>query len=247
MKHENKLAPGMEAVDLALWIEKEKALVIADLHLGYEEMLNRQGVMIPRVNFSEIKSRLEKILSKKNPEKIIINGDLKHEFGEISRQEWNEVLDMLDFLQKNSQEVVLVQGNHDSILGPIAAWKKISVFKEGFFLEKTKIFITHGGFIPNSDEFRKAKTIIIGHEHPAVSLRESTKIETFKCFLKGKFKKKDLIVLPSISNIAYGTDILKQEILSPFLQQNLSEFRAWLVEDKVYYFGKIKNIKKSGR
>jgi putative SbcD/Mre11-related phosphoesterase len=254
MKPEKKLAPGIKAIGLALWIPKEKTLAISDLHLGYEEMLNKQGIMMPRINFSEIKQKLEKIFLKINKngqepkiEKIIINGDLKHEFGTISQQEWKETLDMLEFLEKNCEQIILVQGNHDNILGPIAAFKKTQISENGFFLKKSKIFFAHGNKIPKTEEFKKAKTIIIGHEHPAISLRESTKTETYKCFLKGKFEKKSLIVLPSISAIAYGTDILKQEILSPFLQQNLSEFEAWIIEDKTYYFGKIKNLEKMGR
>jgi putative SbcD/Mre11-related phosphoesterase len=150
---------------------------------------------------------------------------------------------MLDFLQKHCKQVVLVQGNHDNILGPIAAFKKIKIEKHGFFFEKTKIFVAHGDKIPETKEFKKSKITIIGHEHPAISLRDKTKQETFKCFLKGKFRKKDLIVLPSMSSIAYGTDVKRQEILSPFLQKDLSEFETWVIEDKVYYFGKIKDIK----
>ncbi|MDD5148150.1 MAG: metallophosphoesterase [Candidatus ainarchaeum sp.] len=242
----SKLSKGIKAIGLGLWLEKEKALVIADLHLGYEELLNRQGVMFPRINFAEIKQRLENIfleIEKKGAiEKIIINGDLKHEFGTISQQEWKEVLDMLEFLQGHCAQIILVQGNHDNILGPIAAFKKIRIEKEGFFLEKSGIYITHGGEIPKTEKFKKAKIAVIGHEHPAITLREASKSETYKCFLKGKFMEKELIVLPSISGIAYGTDILKQEILSPFLQQNLSEFEVWAIEDKPYYFGKIKNL-----
>lgn len=240
-----KISKGIKVLGTALFIEKEKTLVIADLHLGYEEMLNKQGVLMPRINFEEIKQSLEKIfleLKKAKIEKIIINGDLKHEFGTISQQEWKEVLDMLEFLQQHCKEIILVRGNHDNILGPIAAWKQIKIFKEGFFFEKTKIFIVHGEKIPETKEFEEAKTIIIGHEHPAITLREGAKQETFKCFLKGKFREKELIAMPSSSRIAYGTDIKKQEVLSPFLKQDLSEFEAWIVEDKAYYFGKIKNI-----
>jgi len=30
------------------------------------------------------------------PEIVIINGDLKHEFGRISRQEWNDVVKIIE-------------------------------------------------------------------------------------------------------------------------------------------------------
>lgn len=242
MKQANEIAPKIKATGLGLWLEKEKTLIIGDLHLGYEEMLNRQGVMMPRINFEEIKERLEKILEKAKPEKIIVNGDLKHEFGTISQQEWKEVLDIIEFLQAHCKQLVLVRGNHDTILGPIALLKRIEIKKEGFFLEKSKVFVTHGHEIFRGKEFENAKTIVIGNEHPAVSLSEGTKKETYKCFLKGKFEGKELIAMPSFSSIAYGTDVLQGERVSPFLPEDLSEFELWAVEDKVYYFGKIKNI-----
>src|SRR3989344_4411854 len=97
-----ELLPGFFAKGLALWMEADKALVIADLHLGIEEMFNRQGMMLPRFNFSEIRKHLEKkVFPGTKPELIVINGDLKHEFGVVSEQEWSEVIDMLRFLQKH--------------------------------------------------------------------------------------------------------------------------------------------------
>ena len=95
-----QILPRAKIVDLALHLEEENYLVIADLHLGYEEMLNKQGVLMPRINFRDIKERLERrVFSKlKKLDKIIINGDLKHEFGTISEQEWSEVL--IDFSEK---------------------------------------------------------------------------------------------------------------------------------------------------
>ena len=59
-----EISKGIEAIGQSLFFRKRRILAIADLHLGYEEMLNRQGVMMPRFNFKEIKARLEKILLK---------------------------------------------------------------------------------------------------------------------------------------------------------------------------------------
>jgi len=89
---------------------------------------------------------------------------------------------------------------------------------------------------------KKIKTIIIGHEHPAVSLKEGSRTETFKCFLKGKFKGKELIVQPSFNLVTEGTDILKESLLSPFLKQNLKNFNVYIVADKVYDFGKVSSL-----
>ena len=240
---ENCLLPGVFAVGLGLWIEKDKALVIADLHLGTEEMFNKQGTLLPRFNFREIKKQLaERVFAKARPKLIIINGDLKHEFGTVSEQEWSEVIDTLRFLQGNCSKLVLIRGNPDSILGPVANWENLKVEKEGILLEKSSIFVTHGHQIPKSKAFKKAKTVVIGHEHPAVTIRERYKAELFKAFLVGKFKGKNLVVQPSLNTVSIGSDVRQEELLSPFLQQDLSEFRVFAVADKIYDFGKLKDL-----
>ena len=224
---------GIEIIDLALYIKKEKILIISDLHLGFEEALNKQGVLVPRFQFKEIIKRLELILKKVDPKLIIINGDLKHEFGRISRSEWKQVTDLIDFLK--DREILLIKGNHDNILGPIAKKKNIKLIDR---YDTKNITIIHGDKIPK----KLNKTIIIGHEHPAVSF-PGRKDQKYKCFLKGKFERKTLIVMPSFYLISQGTDIIKQKILSPFLKKKLDNFEIYIVEDKVYKFGKIKDIK----
>ena len=87
------ISPGIEIVDLGLFFSKEKVLVISDIHVGYEEYLNKLGVLVPRFQFQELVKKLENIFKKTGKlEKIIVNGDLKHEFGTISEQEWRETL-----------------------------------------------------------------------------------------------------------------------------------------------------------
>jgi metallophosphoesterase superfamily enzyme len=39
-----EIHPGIEMVDLALYLKKQQALVLADLHIGFEEALAKQGV-----------------------------------------------------------------------------------------------------------------------------------------------------------------------------------------------------------
>jgi uncharacterized protein len=88
---------------------------------------------------------------------------------------------------------------------------------------------------------KDVSTIIIGHEHPAVTIKDGPRTELFKAFLIGKWKGKDLIVMPSFNLITEGTDVLKEEVLSPFLN-NLDNFKAIVVSDKLYKFGKLKDF-----
>jgi putative SbcD/Mre11-related phosphoesterase len=237
---DNELLLGIFAHGLGLWLEKDRVLVIADLHLGIEEMFNKQGTMLPRFNFREIKKHLaERIFPFVKPKLIVINGDLKHEFGSISDQEWREVIDVLRLLQSHCKKIVLIKGNHDKILGPIARWEGLKAEEEGIFLEKSNAFIAHGENIPGSEEYKKASTVVIGHEHPAITIREQYKEEQFKCFLVGKYKGKNLIVQPSMNHVSLGTDARSGQLLSPFLHQDLGKFRVFAVADKTYDFGKL--------
>ncbi len=229
-----EILKNIEIVDLALYLKKEKILIIADLHIGQEEAMNKQGILIPRFQFKEIEKRLKNILDKLEIKRIIINGDLKHEFGIISEQEWRNTLKILD-LCLNYAPVILIRGNHDKIIGPIANKRNVQILES----YKTKgITILHGDKLKEI----KTKTIIIGHEHPAITISDKIRKEKYKCFLKGKWKNKNIIVMPSFNQLTEGTDIASQRLLSPFLK-NISNFEVYVIEDKVYNFGKLKNLK----
>lgn len=236
-----RLIKNVEIMDFALYFGS--TLILADTHIGYEEALNKQGILVPRTQFEDMAARMEKIfgkLGKRRIENIIVNGDLKHEFGTISEQEWRNTLKFIDLLAKHCKEVILVKGNHDTVLGPIAGKRNIKIV-DNIMTEGT--LILHGDKLPEKELLKKAHTIIIGHEHPAVSLREGPRIETYKCFLKGKYKGRNLIVQPSFNILIEGTDILRDEILSPFLKQNLDNFGVFAVEDKIYNFGKLGRLR----
>jgi len=235
-----EIAKGIEVIDLCLYLKKKKVLIFADTHIGYEESLNKQGILIPRFQFKELVERLEKVFKKVGKvNKIVINGDVKHEFGSISEQEWRHALRLLDFLGRHCDEIILIKGNHDTILGPIAEKRQVKVVES---YKVRNIFIIHGHKIPDKKELKGIKTIIIGHEHPAVSIKEGIRAELFKCFLKGRWQNKVLIVQPSFNLVTEGTDILKGKLLSPFLKQDLSDFECFIVGDKVYGFGKLKKL-----
>src|SRR3989338_7894314 len=188
---------AIKILELGLVINNN-VLILADFHIGLEEALNKEGVLIPRNQFRDIVERLKKILGNTKFKKIIINGDLKHEFGTISKQEWKQTLLLLDMLSRHSEKIILVKGNHDTIIGPIAEKRKVEVVDE---ILVGKNLICHGHKISRSKNFQKADTIVIGHEHPSISVREGPRAEKFKCFLFGKYKGKKLIVMPSFKPV----------------------------------------------
>ena len=224
------ILPDLEIVDLAL--KYKDNIIIGDLHLGFEESLIKQGFLIPFSQLKKTIARLEKIIKKSKPKTIIINGDLKDEFSRISKQEWNEVSQCIEFLQKRSK-VIFVKGNHDTILEPIAKKKNIEIKQR---IDLDDITIVHGDKL-----FKEVrKTIIISHEHPAISFKERPD-EKYKCFLLGKYKSHNLIVLPSFNLLPPGSDITKEEHHSPYIK-NLSNFKVFVIQDRVYDFGKTEDI-----
>ena len=49
-----QILKGIEIVNLALYISKLNSLVIGDIHIGYEEELNKRGIFIPRFHFKDV-------------------------------------------------------------------------------------------------------------------------------------------------------------------------------------------------
>lgn len=234
---------GLEAIDLALYIKDEKILAVSDFHLGYEAELRKKGIFIPTHQFADTRKRLKNIFKKleaegKKLKTIIITGDLRHEFGAVSLQEYLDVKEILAFMKLHAEKVILLKGNHETMSNYIK--KFVSV--RNYFLTKGIAFL-HGDKIPNKKEILQKKIFIIGHEHPAIKLSDSVVSEKTKCFLKGKWRSKLLIVLPSFNLITEGTDILSEKLLSPFLRQNLKNFEIFAVAgEEILYFGKAKNL-----
>mgnify|MGYP001614295021 FL=1 len=235
------LTEDTEIRDLALCLPKHNTLIFSDFHLGYEEMLTSRGTLIPRFQFKDTMARLEEIFKKiKAAQKIIINGDLKHEFGIISTQEWREILKLIDYFSKKSEEIIIVKGNHDVKLTPIAQKRNITIVQN---YRLGDILIAHGDIIDDESNDKNIKTIIIGHEHPAITIRSNIRAEKFKCFLKGKWKGKTLIVQPSFNVLTEGTDILSDKTHSPYLK-SIDNFEVFVVADRILYFGEVKSLLK---
>ncbi len=245
-----KLAKDVEAVDLGIYLPAHKTLVLSDFHIGYEEALNKQGVFIPRLHLKDILSRIEKIFavldkSKKKVEMVVLTGDVKHTFGSIGRQEWRDITRLIEVLHKHSAKIVLIKGNHDVQLGPIVSRKGIVMVPEhrvGDFL------IIHGDTLPVN--LAGVATIIMGHEHPAVTLRSKNRAEKYKCYLVTSYKRKRLIVQPSFNLLTEGTDVLKEQLLSPLLKTgflgNLLSSKVFIVDDRLHEvlsFGSLKSLK----
>src|SRR3989344_5995417 len=229
-----KIASGTEIVGKALFFPEKGILAIADLHIGYEGMLNEKGVMVPRVQFKEMMDDLKKVLdeiekSNGKIKEVVILGDLKHDFKRISMQEWKDVSSILDFLKKHAEKIIIARGRDIEL--------------KDFYIREDICFV-HGHRMFAECLDRKIKTIVMGHRHPALVLKDKTKSEGYKCFLSGKWKGRQVIIMPSFFPLVEGTDISADFENKLAFNLNLKNFKVYAVGDKVYGFGVLKRLKK---
>ncbi len=226
-------------------------LVVADLHLGYEDALRERGVELPYEQYPWIKKEILRYLDEYNPEIVVLNGDIKHEFGGALSQEWREVLDLLRTLKSRGIKIEVVRGNHDNYLIPILLREGIEIKDPYLVIDGIMFFHGHKDLlaVPEGVEL-----IVMGHEHPAIALRDDLGgSHRFKAFLEGKYLDIRLLVIPALSPLAPGTDIIKvgkESLLSPLLRRaELDEFTVYIADEEVgvEMLGPLRVIKRAAR
>ncbi|MFQ6011110.1 MAG: metallophosphoesterase, partial [Nitrososphaerales archaeon] len=113
-----KLRKGLSIVSPwpALYIEKEATLVVSDLHLGLEDELQTKGLYVPSSTFPTIVENITTPLADLSCEKVVLLGDIKHEFGRPNEAEWWGVRRLIKKLREMKCEPSIVRGNHDNYL-----------------------------------------------------------------------------------------------------------------------------------
>ena len=202
-----------------LYIEEYELAVMADFHLGYEDVMAQKGLFLPRIQRNYIMKMLENIYDKYSPKKFLIDGDLKHEFSRNMPQEWNEIEEVIDYISDRC-ELLVVRGNHDNFLKSILIRRGIEL-KEEYRIGK---FL----FIHGHKDYEIQGTTVIGHEHPSITLRDEIgSYIKLPCFLYSN----ELIVLPAVSIYASGTDITKNEFISPILKRYRKNMKIFAIDE----------------
>jgi putative SbcD/Mre11-related phosphoesterase len=202
------------------FIKSLDALVIADSHLGYEGVMAKQGMLIPKVNLKKLIASLSDAIKMTKASKIIVNGDIKNEFSKVDQEEFNELYDFVKFVKEKGLELILIKGNHDNFVERYKEPFKLQVYRQEALLGKYLFF--HGEELPR--EIATAEMLIMGHEHPAIGVyNEAGRKIKLRCFLYGEYEGKPLLVVPAINYFAGGTEINiepKDGLLSPVLKSS---------------------------
>ena len=166
----NSLKPIGSEPALLLRHSKERIVVIGDLHIGWEVTLAQQGIHIPSQT-SKMLSRLTAIIEKEKPTKLTILGDVKHSVTAAELEEWRDVPEFFEALLRLVPSIQVILGNHDGNLEPLTPSRIELIPPTGVALGN-KFGLLHGHAWP-APAILGCETLILGHLHPAVTLRDA--------------------------------------------------------------------------
>lgn len=149
---------------------KERVVVVGDLHIGWEVTLAQQGIHVPSQT-SKMLERLRKIVLDQKPSRIVMLGDVKHSVTGAELEEWRDVPEFFEALLKIVPSIQVISGNHDGNLEPLTPSQVELMGPTGLALWK-KFGLLHGHAWP-SPAILGCETLILGHLHPAITLRDA--------------------------------------------------------------------------
>lgn len=168
---EIRIVPNVPALQIRS--KNEKILCIADLHIGFENELEKSGIKIPPQTSNILKS-IQKLIKELGPSKLIILGDIKHEIATIRYRESVDVYNFLATISKKVQ-VEIVPGNHDGQIEAIVPpnvkihSSRGTIIREG----RESIGFIHGHAWPDV-KLLEARYLIMAHIHPLIQLTTGT-------------------------------------------------------------------------
>ncbi|MEM2005184.1 MAG: metallophosphoesterase [Zestosphaera sp.] len=237
-----EVMPGVEIVGTspALYLRKYKALIIADVHIGYEDELASKGIYLPRFQLRRTLDLIERLLNELQVDRLIIAGDLKHSFDRLNHAERRELATLFSHVIPRVEEVIVVRGNHDNYL-PILKRRFDFKLEESFTVGE--YLIIHGHKTLPEGSAGSWDYLILGHEHPSITLRDSVgRLGKFPCFLVGKLRSagKPFITLPATGAYQTGSRITltPDTYISPVLKHEavIHEIKPIIVDEDVGVF-----------
>jgi len=225
-----EVAPGIWLdARRALWLAKPRVLAVADLHIGYAWAHRQTGQLMPITAPDDVTERLAQLREEYRPGRIVLVGDIVHRAVPI-RPVSDEFRRLLRSFPTEIT-VNLVMGNHDrglqELVGDSAGVKCYTSIGNYVFLHGDA---GSGEAVAEAirDAEHRDQWIIMGHEHPAVTLTDSAATwEKYPCFLICD----RLIVLPAFSRWAAGNS--RDEYLSPLLQCRSVQMRVAILGDRL--------------
>jgi len=199
-----EIMPGVRICnDRCLVLSDGPTVVIGDLHLGYEKALEDEGLYLPRMNTDSIRNSLNRIICRYEPERIVLLGDIKHDFARAPYECRYDVTSIVKMLT-DAAEVIIVKGNHDNFLQNILSDTGPDV----------KDFADIGGLrLEHGHIDSGVRPVAIGHEHPSVKISDAMSGSVkLQCFMHSE--NDGVIVIPPFSPFSSGSDLASEQFMS---------------------------------
>jgi putative SbcD/Mre11-related phosphoesterase len=183
---------------LALFHEGEKWLALADLHFGFELSQRIAGNLFPLWGMQSIETRLRELLRDYQPLKLILVGDLVHD-----KSGAHEFFSLITRLREQS-DVILIGGNHDIAINRPSSNSASSRLDLVDSFATDRYEFHHG----NCERKRNGRIQIIGHFHPAATLRDGAGL---RLKFPALVQETNCWILPAFSPWAAGTEWEERE------------------------------------
>ncbi|VVC06205.1 3',5'-cyclic adenosine monophosphate phosphodiesterase CpdA [uncultured archaeon] len=209
---------------LILEEEKNRYLVVTDLHIGFENaFLSNEIHVEPKELVQEAVDSLLSIIESEKPNVLVLLGDVKSGIDFISKTEWQAV--PLFFEIGKKIETIIIPGNHDSNIQKLLPDGVTLVSSSGLVIGDT--LLTHGHTLP-SENLSQINKIVMGHVHP-VFFQEGSVIDGQRVWVSIRAEKNQLfpssrgtleiIILPAFNKYFYATHKkYYKKSISPILQ-----------------------------
>jgi putative SbcD/Mre11-related phosphoesterase len=153
---------------LLLQNNSDKALVVSDLHIGWERLLSQRGVHVPSQT-PKIKNMLLQVIKECKPTHLIFLGDVKDAIAKVEMEEWRDIPDFFEAIIKQVADIQVVVGNHDGNLEPLLPESIKIIPPTGAIFGDAGLFHGHAWPAP---ELLGCRSLITGHVHPTVAIRD---------------------------------------------------------------------------
>jgi uncharacterized protein len=191
-----EIAAGGEAftlhADRALYWPTQRWLLIADLHLGKDDVFRRAGVAVPQGDIATDLARLDTLLDASGAESLLVLGDFLH--GALHDAAWLAAWRRWRS-ERHGLSVVVVAGNHDRALDP----GRLGLDAVVSTLRLRGIELRHAPPSPG-ERLDDATHVLCGHLHPVLRLRAPGLPSRMPLF----WLRRDATVLPAFASFSGG-------------------------------------------
>ncbi|MEE4302628.1 MAG: ligase-associated DNA damage response endonuclease PdeM [Wenzhouxiangella sp.] len=177
----------------AVWWPEQDALLVADLHLGKDQVFRRHGMAVPASVLDGELKRLDQLLAAHPARELIVLGDLVHAPPEPG-EDWPDVIAKWRG-DHAGLAMGVVLGNHDrSLAAQLRAWDMSDL---GECCERGGLALVH------ATDLDRPRPGLSGHLHPVARLRAGPERLRLPVFAR----RDQHLILPAFGRFTGGHDL----------------------------------------